>query len=68
MITAYRMAPSSYVVATDRIEQGTEFTANGSTFLVVGEPVTVGWHAVEARVREVGGQHDGNEFSAYLSH
>lgn len=66
MITAIRIGPSEYALATDRIEQGSEFTANGNTFRVVGKPITVGWHAAEARVREVGGPHDGNEFSAHL--
>ncbi|MFC0504143.1 hypothetical protein [Micromonospora costi] len=35
-------------------------------FEVVSEPITVGWNSATARVREVGGTHDGNEFPAYL--
>lgn len=66
MVTATRIAPSAYVLATPRIEQGVEFTAHGSAFRVVGDPIPVGWNAATARVREVGGRHDGNEFSAHL--
>lgn len=67
MVTATRVGPSMYVLVAPRVEQGTRFTAHGSTFEVVGEPITVAWNAAEARVREIGGLHDGNEFSAHLS-
>jgi hypothetical protein len=71
-ITAARIAPSQYALQVGRVEVGTRFehhtTACGtSTFEVVGEPITVGWCMVTARVREIGGQHDGNEFAAFLT-
>jgi hypothetical protein len=70
MITATRVAPSSYSVDTASIEQGQRFQFTSpcvtETFEVVGEPITVGWCLVNVRVREVGGTHDGNEFGAYL--
>lgn len=66
MVTATRTAPGTYVLHTPRVEPGTEFTAHGSTFRIVGDPITVGWNSATARVREVGGTHDGNEFAAYL--
>ena len=68
VITATRFAPSHYVLNTNRVELGQQFTAHGETFEVIGEPITTGWRMVFARLREVGGRHDGNEFGGYLTH
>lgn len=65
-IPAVRTSPSGYSLNVRALTVGMEFTANGQTMRVVGEPFCVGYCQYEARVREVGGQHDGNEFSAHL--
>lgn len=67
-ITASRHAPSAYILDTNRVEQGQTFIAHGDTYEIVGEPITAGWRMAFARVREIGGRHDGNEFGGYLSY
>lgn len=65
-IAATRTAPSAYSLNTRTLAVGMEFTAHGNTFRIVGEPIHVGYCLYTARVREIGGQHDGNEFSAHI--
>lgn len=65
-ITANRVGPGAYHLDADLIETGTTFTHGSDTFLIVGEPISVGWNTATALVREVGGTHDGNEFPAHL--
>lgn len=64
-VTATRVGPSDYSLQATRVQFGTEIAAHGENLLVVGEPMWLGT-GYEARVREIGGTHDGNEFSAFL--
>lgn len=69
-IAATRLAPSEYSVDTRIVEIG-DVIENRSpvgtdTYRVIREPIYVGYNLYTAAVREVGGQHDGNVFTAYL--
>ncbi len=69
-ITATQTAPSAYSIDTHTPEVGmvieNVMRIGTERFEVVGEPIRVGYNLFTARVREVGGRHDGNEFSAFL--
>jgi hypothetical protein len=68
--TASQVAPSEYSIDARRPEVGMVFEdvarIGTERFEVVGEPFYLSYNLFTARVREVGGRHDGNEFTAYL--
>jgi CO dehydrogenase/acetyl-CoA synthase delta subunit len=65
-VEATRIGPGEYVLPVRKVETGLEFAFRGTTYLVIGEPITVGWRSVMVRIRETAGRHVGNEFGAYL--
>ncbi|HEY3006049.1 MAG TPA: hypothetical protein VGJ44_27120 [Kribbellaceae bacterium] len=65
-VEAIRVRPGEFLLATERIELGLEFTVAGSVYRVVDEPVSAGFRTAFAQVRIIEGLAAGREFRAYL--
>lgn len=65
-VDAVRAKPGEFFLAAEAIELGMRFRAEGTTYEVVGRPVTIGTLMFMATVRILQGESAGKELQAML--